>query len=331
MYERQNALHEWLSAILGSTAFTLNPITGDASFRRYFRLTTDAYSRIVMDAPPDKETIAPFINIGQLLSQTGVHTPHLFAHDVALGFVLLEDMGDELLLKHATKQHMQALYHCALDTLLQIQTCPAHTLPNFDGARLLQEMNLFPEWFLKQYLQLSLTTSEGQIIDDAFQWLIAQIEQQPRVFVHRDYHSRNLMVIANQNPCALGVIDFQDAVNGPFTYDLVSLLKDCYIQFKPEQLREWIKYFYERLPNHCGWSLNEFTSGFELCGLQRHLKVLGIFCRLHLRDHKPQYLNDLPLTFQYTLAALENIKALQPFYHFMLQRVYEPFLKVSGA
>lgn len=324
MQTRQKALNNWLQNILGDTAFTLTPLAGDASFRRYFRLHSHEFTRVVMDAPPEKEAIRPFIDIAARLKAVGVHTPTVYAVEEEHGFILLEDMGDQLLLQILTPDNADSLYKTAMSILLHIQQCPTTEpmLPAFDKAHMVKEMSLFSDWFLQSFLALELTTKEKQFLQDSFDWLALQISAQPQVCIHRDYHSRNLIFI-NQHD--IGVIDFQDAMIGPFTYDLVSLLKDCYIQWPREQIIEWVTYFHHLLPLGHQYSLTEFTRAFDFCGLQRHLKVLGIFCRLHLRDNKPAYLRDLPLTFNYVSACLESYPELQPFYHFMQQRVCLPF------
>jgi aminoglycoside/choline kinase family phosphotransferase len=317
MHKRQTELNQWLVQILGNTPHTLTPLAGDASFRRYFRLKYDNVTRVVMDAPPEKESIHAFIYVAHQLKAIGVHAPELFAVDETLGFIILEDLGDNLLLGAITKDNADDLYTQAMLTLLTMQPCSA-TLPMFDKAFMRQELAVFEHWFLQEALKLELTMEEKDLIETSFDWLTSQIALQPQTFIHRDYHSRNLLVIDKD---AMGVIDFQDAMRGPFTYDLVSLLKDCYVQWPREQVLSWLTYFYTHLPNTNSWTLPEFTQAFDLCGLQRHLKVLGVFCRLHLRDNKTGYLRDLPLTFQYVTDCLENTPELQVFYQFMQDRV----------
>ena len=328
MHTRQNELTNWLTMIFGEKPFTLTPLAGDASFRHYFRLSCEGLTHVVMDAPPDKEAINPFISIGAALTAAGVHTPAIQAINHTQGFILLEDFGDLLLLNALSRDNSDKLYTAAMTTLLHIQQCPTDRpkRPDFNKAFMLKELSLFREWFLQAYLTLQLSTSEALLLEKTFDWLTSEIATQPQVFIHRDYHSRNLMILGN-NPYDLGVIDFQDAMRGPFTYDVVSLLKDCYIQWPREHVLRWLDYFYHELPMSHGYSLNEFTRAFDLCGLQRHLKVLGIFCRLHLRDHKAAYLRDLPLTFNYVTACTESYGELQPFYHFMQNRVYLPFIE----
>lgn len=327
MHTRQNELDKWLGQLLNQAPFSLIPLAGDASFRRYFRLHYDNTTCVVMDAPPEKEEITPFITIAQLLLSIGIHTPAVHTVEKTQGFILLEDLGDELLLGKLSPKNADSLYKAAMIPLLKMQQCPLNTssLPIFDTQHMLQELSLFREWFLDAYLGLQLNNDEETLIIDTFNWLIEQINKQPHVFIHRDYHSRNLLLLGEHLPYEIGVIDFQDAMRGPFAYDLVSLLKDCYVQWPREQVIQWVTYFYEQLPNSYGWSLQQFMHAFDLCGLQRHLKVLGIFSRLHLRDNKPSYLKDLPLIFNYVTACAESYKELQPFYRFMQEKIYLPF------
>ncbi len=329
MHARQNALNEWLKTIFPDNAFTVAPLAGDASFRHYFRLHHGKDSYIIMDAPPDKETIIPFINISRLLAKKGIHTPALHGIDQEQGFLLLEDLGDSLLINALVHTPADKLYKAALTTLINIQQCPTTEpqLPPFNQAHMMQELSLFRQWFLHDYLHLQLSDVEEQCINETFDWLTHEINKQPQVFIHRDYHCRNLLVVGENLLPDIGVIDFQDAMRGPFAYDLVSLLKDCYIQWPREQIIQWLNYFYTLLPNAHGYSLPDFTRAFDLCGLQRHLKVLGIFCRLHLRDKKDAYLRDLPLTFNYVMACLEDYNELRPFYQFMQQKVQAPFIE----
>lgn len=329
MQTRETALNKWLKTILSETPFTVTPLAGDASFRRYFRLHTDGQVRVIMDAPPNKEPLAPFIQIAHLLAQHGVHTPAIYAMDETQGFLLLEDLGDALLLNGLSAAHVDRLYTMAMKTLLDIQKVPTRTapdhapLPSFDKPFMLNELSLFCEWFLNAHLGLVLNDDETQLIHATFEWLATEISNQPQVFIHRDYHSRNLIVLGD----TLGVIDFQDAMSGPYTYDLVSLLKDCYIQWPHEQIMHWAAYFHLNLPLKNRGSLDAFHRAFDLCGLQRHLKVLGVFCRLHLRDQKPAYLRDLPLTFNYVMSCLERYDELRLFYRFMLNTVQRRFLQ----
>jgi len=327
MQKRQHALNEWLKALFGDSEFMVTPLAGDASFRRYFRLIQGQKTYVVMDAPPEKEQIIPFINISNALAKSGIHTPAVHAFEANQGFVLLEDLGDQLLLNALTPARADSLYKAAMSTLVKIQQCPTTdpALPAFDKPFMLQEIALFRDWFLDAWLALPLNAAEEALLENSFNWLSDELVKQPQVFIHRDYHSRNLIVTNENTPIDLGVIDFQDAMRGPFTYDLVSLLKDCYIQWPRKQIITWLGYFYQQLSTD--WTLADFTRAFDLCGLQRHLKVLGIFCRLHLRDKKSAYLRDLPLTFNYVLACLESHDELQPLYRFMQDKVHGLFIE----
>lgn len=306
----------------------MKPLAGDASFRRYFRLHSNGSSRIVMDSSRDREALAPFIDIAHALSSNGLYTPAIHAVDYERGFALLEDLGDNLLLGALSNDNADALYSLAIKTLVQIQTTSVThpLLPDFDKPFMLGELNVFREWFLGAWLDMRLDTNEIQLLNESFDWLSSQVATQPLVFIHRDYHSRNLILTDK----TLSVIDFQDAMRGPITYDLVSLLKDCYIQWPAEKVSQWLNCFYQTLPATTRGSLAEFTRAFDLCGLQRHLKVLGVFCRLHLRDNKSGYLRDLPLTFHYTMACLESYEELKPFYQFMQQKVQPLFFKKNN-
>ena len=326
MQNRENALKQWLQITLKKSALTLTALTGDASFRRYYRLHDNKSSYLVMDAPPAKEPLRPFLEIDAALRQHQLHAPEIYAFDEQQGFALLEDFGDTLLLTAVSNPqlHQQQInhhYHAALDALSHLQTCqsrPSYPLPLFDKAHMHQELGLLNTWYLEGYLQLELTPTELQLIAETMHWLVDEIAKQPTVFIHRDYHSRNLMLL-NDNK-TMGIIDFQDAMLGPCAYDLVSLLKDCYIQWPTEQVHQWLTYFYEHSNLTQQLTLAEFKQAFDLCGLQRHLKVLGVFSRLFLRDHKPGYLANLPLTHHYVMACLESYPSLANFYHFMAER-----------
>ena len=326
MQTRQNELTNWLQNIFDKKSYTLGPLAGDASFRCYYRLKCEDLSYVIMDAPPDKETIAPFINIANILACNDVHVPAIHAINHEHGFILLEDLGDELLLKVLTSDNKDKLYKSAMATILKIQSSPTDKLPEFDKNHMMSELKLFHEYFLKAYLDLALTKEDELLLQETFSWLTREILKQPKVFIHRDYHSRNLIIV-NSNPKDIGVIDFQDAMRGPFTYDLVSLLKDCYKQWPREEVLKWLEHFHQNISPSFDWTLDEFTRAFDLCGLQRHLKVLGIFCRLKFRDKKSAYLRDLPLTFNYVTACVESYSELKPFYNFLQNKVYIPFNK----
>ncbi|WP_298623422.1 phosphotransferase [uncultured Legionella sp.] len=327
MHERENALKEWLDHIIPQKDYSILPLAGDASFRRYFRIQYNGLTNVVMDAPPDKEALEPFIHIAQTLAKEGVNTPEVLAINLKQGFLLLSDFGDQLLLGALKEDSANAYYHEAINTLLKIQNCPINDqqLPAFDKTFMLKEMELCPEWFFKRYLKLTLTDDELSLVQQTMAWIAKEVSFQPLTFIHRDYHSRNLMLINSAKESTLGVIDFQDAMSGPITYDLVSLLKDCYICWPRDNVIEWVNYFHTHhaiAKNH--YTQPELMRAFDLCGLQRHLKVLGIFCRLYLRDGKSGYLNNLPLTLRYVLECTETYEELRPFFHFLQKRVYLP-------
>ena len=332
MQTRQNALNEWLQIQLNHKPYTITPLAGDASFRRYFRVfSSDTDTRIVMDAPPDKETISPFIHMNQILKDNGLLTPTIHAADLSQGFALLDDLGDTLFQDALTSNNQDNFYINALDTLIQMQRCSTTSCPIFDKQHMHKEMSLFPEWFLTAYLQLTLTEAEYHLIETTFNWLTERLSNQPQVFIHRDYHSRNLMIINNVAKPQLGIIDFQDAMRGPITYDLVSLLKDCYIKLLEPSYYAYAEQFYQRQSLVQTWSMQQFLDEVDFCGLQRHIKVLGIFSRLHIRDNKPNYLANLPLTLDYTLACLRRHPPLKPLLNFMEQRVVPRFIEINQA
>lgn len=323
MYERESALKEWLSSLIKHNDFILTPLAADASFRRYFRLEYNGLTQVVMDAPPDKEELGPFVHIAQVLAQARIQVPELVAVNKEQGFLLLSDLGDTLLLSELTAQTADEYYKKAITILTKIQTCPTNDskLPLFDKSFMLQEMSLCSQWFFNTYLKLNLKQSEQLIVDKSFDWIATEVARQPQVFIHRDYHSRNLMLLDDQT---LGVIDFQDAMQGPLTYDLVSLLKDCYISWPRTKVLEWVAFFHANSPQASTYSLEELIRAFDLCGLQRHIKVLGVFCRLNFRDNKPRYLKDLPLTLNYILECAEIYSELHPLFDLLQKRVSLP-------
>ncbi|MDH5518467.1 MAG: phosphotransferase [Gammaproteobacteria bacterium] len=310
---RLQKLRVWLAQQLNSDQFDLSVASADASFRRYFRITDNNKSMIAMDAPPDKEDCRPFITIAKQLCLGGIHAPEVIAEDLSQGFLLLSDLGDTQYLSVLDENNAKDLYKDAIDTLIQIQSVPARELPAYDKALLEKEMQLFPEWFISKHLQISLNQKQQQLLDAVYDCLTENALQQPNVFVHRDYHSRNLMQTATSNP---GVLDFQDAVNGAVTYDLASLLKDCYISWPRPQLEQWVAYYLKQaqqkniIDKHV--TLETVLQWFDLIAVQRHLKVLGIFSRLNIRDNKPEYMNDLPRTFQYIIDTCNRYPLLYP-------------------
>lgn len=300
MSDRYNALCDWLETVVPGTVASMVPASNDASFRRYFRIRHSGSSYIVMDAPPP-EDCAPFITLATALAELGLYVPDVLAGAPEQGFLLLTDLGPCTYLDVLSAHNVDALYADALTALarLQLHGDPASPLlPVYDAALLGRELSLFPEWFLSAYRGIVLESADQAIWDAACQVLIASALEQPRVWVHRDYHSRNLMATV-PNP---GVLDFQGAVVGPVTYDLVSLLKDCYIAWPRAQVEAWALGHRSRLQQAGFAGLDDprqFLRWFDLMGAQRHLKAIGIFARLHLRDGKPNYLPDIPRTLDY--------------------------------
>ena len=309
MPQRIQALQDWLQNDLGFTDYTLEPASSDASFRRYFRIVRNGQSYIVMDAPPEREDCAPFILVTRMLFDLGLHVPELIEMDTGKGFLLLGDLGQQAYLEALNEQTVDRLYGDALAALAVMQACGPNDarLPAYDRALLLREMALFPDWLLGTHLELALTDDQRQRLDAGFALLADNALQQPQVFVHRDYHARNLMVTVSNNP---GIIDYQDAVVGPVTYDLVSLLRDCYIQWPRARVENWAL-GYRELAQQSGilrMDVDEaqFLRWFDRMGVQRHLKAAGIFARLNHRDHKPGYLADIPRTLGYIVEVSER-------------------------
>lgn len=294
---RLEQLDRWLQSATDQSFSDLQPASSDASFRRYFRALgdEDRQTYVIMDAPPDKEDCTPFIHIDTLIRCVGVNAPRIIARNEEEGFLLLSDLGTRPYLDLLDEHTADALYGDAITALIAMQTIKDH-LPAYDELRLQAEMDLFEEWYLGKHLQVTLSEEEKNNLNDCFSLLIKSAAEQPQVFVHRDYHSRNLMFLEEDNP---GVIDFQDAVIGPMSYDLVSLFKDCYIEWPRETVERWLSEFLSRSGSDI--ELSQLLRWFDLMGVQRHLKVLGIFCRLYYRDGKEQYLDDLPLTLHYVI------------------------------
>ncbi len=298
-----------------SEILTWQGLNGDAGFRKYFRLSLSSCQLIAVYAPPETENNTAFLAIDNFLFEHGVHVPKIIGFDLTQGFFLLEDLGKTLYLDHLDEDSANGLYGEALLALMQIQQCPldASIFPEYNVARLKDEMALFPQWFVSELLGYELSDQESGVIEQAFGILLVSAEEQPKVIVHRDFHSRNIVYGVSGVP---GIVDFQDAVIGPFTYDIVSLLRDCYIQWPHEQVKNWLL-AYGNMAFDAGVippvSQDCLLRWFDLMGLQRHIKVLGIFARLSLRDGKHSYLNDLPLVVQYVRSVLEEYEELTPF------------------
>ena len=313
---RFTQLTQWLSTLAATPTLphTLRAASSDASFRRYFRVDTpDGGTAIVMDAPPPQEDVQPFIHVAELFGQTGITVPQVLAADPERGFLLLSDLGSVTYLHQLNSDTAHALYLDAIDALIRLQSqSRPDLLPEYDRALLLRELTLFPDWYLGRHLGATLTAAQQADLDKVFEVLLANNLAQPQVFVHRDYHSRNLMVLAQGNP---GILDFQDAVYGPLTYDLVSLLRDAYIEWDEEMVLDWAIRYWEKA-RRAGLPVNpdidSFYRDFEFMGLQRHLKVLGIFARLNYRDGKDAYLKDIPLVREYVLKTARRYRELAP-------------------
>jgi len=315
---RRDAAERWLAALpliaeAPSTRFSLESASEDASFRRYWRARGgDGRTWIVMDAPPDKEDCRPFVHVAGLLRAAGVHAPQVFAQDLASGFLLLADLGTTTYLQAINAQNATQLFGDAADSLIRWQLATrAGELPPYDEALLRREMNLFPEWYVAKHLKKDLSGTQKEALEGIFQMLVKSALAQPAVYVHRDYMPRNLM-LCEPNP---GVLDFQDAVLGPITYDVVSLFRDAFISWEEAQVLDWTVRYWEkakkaRLPVHADFA--EFWQAFEWMGLQRHLKVLGIFARINYRDGKPKYLADTPRFLGYARAVATRYRALAP-------------------
>ncbi|HEX4972305.1 MAG TPA: phosphotransferase [Steroidobacteraceae bacterium] len=326
---RLEQLEQWLAQLFGTRDFQVTTASADASFRRYFRVTRGEHSWIAMDAPPAKEDMEPYIRIAAMLVDVGVNAPRVLHRNHEEGFLLNSDLGSQTYLMELDRQgDADRLYADAIQALVRIQSrgaAHAAQLPPYDDALLRREMGLFPEWFCGRHLGISLAGNDGAALAGVFDILTEAALQQPRVFVHRDYHSRNLMVgdgaRHGENP---GILDFQDAVCGPVTYDLVSLLRDCYIAWPVERVRAWALQFRASAAQagvEVGASESEFLRGFDLMGVQRHLKAIGIFARLWHRDGKPGYLNDIPRTLNYVRTVSQRYQELQFLHSFIEARV----------
>ncbi len=317
--QRQQQVTAWLHSLFPEEKFTLAPASADASFRRYFRVTFDrqegskrASTLIVMDAPPQHEDCRPFLHIAKLFEDAGTHVPHVYERDLAQGFLLLSDLGSTTYLQALAPGNARDLYGAATDALVKIQLASrANELPPYDEALLRRELNLFPEWYVAKHLGITLSDKQRAALEESFRRILANNLAQPCVYVHRDYHSRNLMV-TEPNP---GILDFQDAVYGPITYDLASLFKDAYIRWEEAEVMDWLIRYWEKarkagLPVRADFG--DFYRDYEWMGVQRHVKVLGIFARLHHRDGKDGYLKDMPLVMDYLRRACQRYIELKP-------------------
>jgi hypothetical protein len=311
--ERQQKIAEWIGRLAPGKQFFLAPASADASFRRYFRASfDDGQTRVVMDAPPEREDIRPWLHVQRLFHDADVHVPDVLASDLDQGFLLLSDLGSTTYLADLCDANADGHYRAAIDALIRIQLAShPNELPAYDRALLKRELDLFPDWYLARHVCIELSDQQHTDLQAVFDKILAINLAEPSVYVHRDYHSRNLMV-TEPNP---GIVDFQDAVFGPITYDLVSLFKDAYISWEEERTLDWLARYWQAarqagLPVRADFG--DFHRDYEWMGVQRHIKVLGIFARLYHRDGKDGYLKDMPLVARYVRAACERYRDLAP-------------------
>jgi len=331
--QRKAQITSWLRDELKIPDFDLQPASSDASFRRYFRvfplndssLNDEDDTLIVMDAPPDKEDTGPFVKVATLMAAIGLNVPLIRQSNLENGFLLLSDLGSKQYLSALNESNVEQLYADALKALLTLQRKGPKDdeLPPYDHTLLMREMELFREWYLKVHLELTLSAQEQQMLSDVFERLAESALGQPRVCVHRDYHSRNLMLTTHNNP---GILDFQDAVIGPVTYDVVSLLRDCYIAWPRERVEAWaLDYLVQAAEAGVIAEKDEarLLQWFDWMGVQRHLKATGIFARLNHRDGKPGYLQDIPRTLSYVVDVTGRYPELHALNDFLNQRMSE--------
>ena len=317
---RLDLLKAWLNKLNVVDVASLRPASADASFRRYFRADVLPEQQsalgptlIVMDAPPERENVLGYVKLDEMLSHAGVTVPRIVATDYEAGLMLLSDLGNTTYLSVLDHDNASTMYAEALEALVKFQmTSQPGVLPEYDRAFLLRELNLFPEWYIGQHLKATLTEKQAAELQAVFDAILANVTAQAQVYVHRDFHSRNLMVVDAGNP---GVLDFQDALYGPMAYDLASLLRDAYVQWDEELVLDWVIRYWQHakavgLP--VSPDIDAFYKDFEYVALQRHLKILGIFCRLNYRDGKDQYLGDLATVMEYVRKTAGRYKELKP-------------------
>ncbi|OEZ99801.1 aminoglycoside phosphotransferase family protein [Duganella sp. HH101] len=317
---RLEQLTAWLATLGVVDVASARPASADASFRRYFRVdvlpdqqAALGATLVVMDAPPERENVLAYVKLDEMLTHAGVSVPRIVATDYERGFLLMSDLGVTTYLQVLDHDNASTMYAEALEALVKFQlTSQPGVLPEYDRAFMLREMNLFPEWYIGQHLKATLTDKQSAELQAVFEAILANVTAQQQVYVHRDFHSRNLMWMDAGNP---GVLDFQDALYGPMTYDLASLLRDAYVQWDEELVLDWAIRYWQHAKS-VGLPVNQDIDGFyhdfEYAGLQRHLKILGLFCRLNYRDGKAQYLNDLPTVMDYVRKTAGRYKDLRP-------------------
>jgi aminoglycoside/choline kinase family phosphotransferase len=314
--KRSQLLQAWIHSLFDVVENSFTSVSGDASFRRYFRFIAknemgiDQLSLIAVDAPPQQEDSQRFIDMALLLTDNKLPAPKIYVAS-SDGFYVQQDFGDQLLHGCLNQNSADPLYDIAMNHIATMQQLPAVNLPVYDSKLLRREMGLFTDWYLAKHLNVTLTANDQDMLRSTYQLLETNALEQPQAFVHRDYHSRNLMVL---NDNTLGIIDFQDAVLGPITYDLVSLLRDCYIDWPQQKIDLWLNQFMGKLAIQ--YDNAQFVRWFDLMGMQRHLKAIGIFSRLNYRDSKPSYMNDIPRTMNYVLTISDKYEELKPFHTF---------------
>jgi N-acetylmuramate 1-kinase len=327
MLTEKDSLYHWLTKNIQNSEIKISKLAGDASSRRYYRVNYKDQSRILMDSSEDRDSFIAFIQTTNLFTQYKIPVPAIYNFNQNLACALIEDFGDNSLFSSVEVALNKQLYQRAIDLLIKINNLHFEetALPIFDENFIYQQLQLMEKWFVEQYLKLKFTAAEKLVFKDVYKLIVNCLKSQPRSITLMDYHSRNIMVAYKLND--LGVIDYQDARIGPYTYDLVSLLKDCYVKLPADQIDYWLNYFYKNTHLSSVINFGEFHQAFDWCGLQRHLKVLGIFSRLFLRDGKQNYLKDLPLTLSYILNCAQKYPPLANF-HLIMQTKVLPVLSI---
>ncbi|WP_130802706.1 aminoglycoside phosphotransferase family protein [Acinetobacter ihumii] len=328
--QREQLIQSWIASALNTEDFQVHFLAGDASFRRYARVTNQNHTYMLMDAPPEKEDCAPFVMIDEFFDQHEVRVPHIIAKNLEQGFLLLEDFGDVLLSTLLNDVSVDHYYLQSFKQLIQLQSIQGqHQFPAYSYEKLMTEMKLLTDWMLPS-LKINPSPEQQAVIDQAFDLLANTALAQPQVIVHRDFHSRNLMKIAGEEQ--LGVIDFQDAVIGADTYDLISITRDAYVQWNADRVYRWFQLFYDLLQDEAklNRSFEQFKKQADFMAIQRHLKILGIFVRLFERDGKSGYLKDLPRVMWYLLEESKSYPELDAFMHFIHQTVMPKFVEKYG-
>ena len=331
---RQKALSQWVCEQLNHHYLELLPIVGDASFRRYFRVYHGDNSFIVMDAPPELEDCHSFVAIVQTFAELGLRVPRVFSYDLTQGFLLLSDFGERLYYHELNSQNATRLYAAAWGELLKIQKCrgiSGWSLAYFDEQFMLRELMAFRDWFLQRYCQLDINRATEKVLQDTFDTLMQEAVNQPQVCVHRDYHSRNLMLLDDG---AVGILDFQDAVIGPVTYDIVSLLRDCYIDWPVSCVERWLDTFRQQSLDAgilTSVSQQQYTRWFDLMGMQRHLKAIFIFARKYLRDDDASYLPDIQRALNYIQYVADKHSEFRQFSSYLKDVIVDAHHQVRDA